>query len=190
LSTALGGIKLGVTFLTPENINAPWILYEAGSLAKTIDDSTRLCTYLLGGLTHEQVKLPLGQFQHTLPEKDDTRHLVQTINKAVGEDDPLPEKTLNEIFDRFWPVLEEKIKLVPKAPAGLAPKRSVEDMLAEVLDFTRSEINRRQLPNNVYGGVVGLKGSIKASLPSYADRFLIGAENPPGSPDLDAKKRK
>jgi hypothetical protein len=118
MAKALDGIRVGISCLTPENLSAPWILYEAGSLAKTVDDKTRLCTYLLGGLKNEDVEPPLGQFQHTSPNKEDTRSLIRTINKAVGEDDPVPEKTLDTIFDRFWPVLEEKLQSVPSA----APK--------------------------------------------------------------------
>jgi hypothetical protein len=142
MAKALDGIKVGISCLTPENLTAPWILFEAGSLAKTIDDSTRLCTYLLGGLTNENIEPPLGQFQHTSPNKEDTRSLVRTINKAVGEDDPLPEKTLDAIFDRCWPVLEEKLQSFPQTQNAVT-KRPVEDMLAEILEFTRAETNRR-----------------------------------------------
>jgi hypothetical protein len=145
MAKALEGIRVGITFLTPENLDAPWILYEAGSLAKTIDDSTRLCTYLLGGLKHQDIKLPLGQFQHTGPEKEDTRRLIHTINKAVGEGNPLPDKTLDAAFDGMWPVLDEKLKSFPPAPLTHAPKRKMEDMLAEILEFTRSETNRREV---------------------------------------------
>jgi hypothetical protein len=63
MAKALDGIKVGITCLTPENLDAPWILYEAGSLAKTVDDSTRLCTYLLGDLKNADIEPPLGQFQ-------------------------------------------------------------------------------------------------------------------------------
>src|SRR5437879_13172271 len=51
---ALEGMKIGIICLTPENLNARWILYEAGALSKTVDAKTRLCTYLLPGLTHEK----------------------------------------------------------------------------------------------------------------------------------------
>jgi hypothetical protein len=50
VSSKLVGMKVGIVCLTPENLNEPWILYEAGALSKAIDDKTRLCTYLLGGL--------------------------------------------------------------------------------------------------------------------------------------------
>src|SRR5712692_8677692 len=69
IAQALDGIRVGVTFLTPENLNEPWILYEAGCLTKTVDNKTHLCTYLLGGLEPKDIEPPLSQFQHTRPEK-------------------------------------------------------------------------------------------------------------------------
>jgi hypothetical protein len=145
IAKALDGIRVGVTFLTPENLKEPWILYEAGCLTKTVDQKTHLCTFLLGGLQNKDVEPPLGQFQHTQPEKEDTLHLVRTINRAVSDDEVIPEKTLEAIFERLWPDLEAKLKAFPSAPKGGAPRRSLEDMVAEILEFTRAETNRRTL---------------------------------------------
>jgi hypothetical protein len=144
---ALDGMTVGITCLTPENLAEPWILYEAGCLSKTVDvnDSTRLCTYLLGGLKNQDIQPPLSQFQHTSPDKSDTRRLVHTINKAVGGEEPLSEKTLDAIFDQFWPRLEPTLNAFPSAPKPVA-KRPIEDMIAEILEFTRSETNRRLGP--------------------------------------------
>jgi TIR domain len=142
MAKALDGTKVGITCLTPENLAAPWILYEAGCLSKTIDDQTRLCTYLLGGLQNRDIEPPLAQFQHTSPTETDTRVLVHTINKAVGGDDPVPDKTLDAVFTRSWPMLQEYLDAFPSAPQPVT-KRSVEDMLSEILEFTRSETNRR-----------------------------------------------
>jgi hypothetical protein len=142
MAKALDGTRVGITCLTPENLAEPWILYEAGCLSKTIDDSTRLCTYLLGGLKNRDIEQPLAQFQHTSPTETDTRFLVQTINKAVGGDEPLTEKTLDAVFKQFWPILKNHLDAFPSAPQPLT-KRSTDDMIAEILEFTRSETNRR-----------------------------------------------
>jgi hypothetical protein len=138
---ALDGITVGISCLTPENLAKPWILYEAGCLSKTISDSTRLCTYLLGGLKNEDIEPPLGQFQHTSPNEAETRALVRTINKAVGEDNPLSDEALKAIFDQWWPRLYHKLQAFPEALQPVI-KRSTEDMLAEILEFTRSGANR------------------------------------------------
>ena len=72
---ALEGMKIGIICLTPENLTAEWILYEAGALSKTLDTKTRVCTYLLAGLQPQNVKAPIGMFQSTRADKNDTRKL-------------------------------------------------------------------------------------------------------------------
>jgi|ERR1700733_50536 len=138
VSGRLQGMKVGISCLTPENQNAPWILYEAGALSKTIDDKTRLCTYLLGGLQFQDVKPPLGMFQATNSDKQDTHALLRTINRAVSEN-PVPLDHLDHLFDRMWPELEEKLSNMPKSGEAAQSKRSTEDMMAELLSIARAE---------------------------------------------------
>src|ERR1700693_4685559 len=63
IAQALVAAKAGIICLTPNNLNAPWILFEAGGIAKTVD-KTLACT-LLVGLEPSDVSKPLGEFQHT-----------------------------------------------------------------------------------------------------------------------------
>ena len=66
IASALNGVSLGITCLTPENLSAIWLFYEAGAISKAVDGTkTKLCTLLLGGLRPEDVKGPLGMFQAT-----------------------------------------------------------------------------------------------------------------------------
>jgi hypothetical protein len=139
----LQGMKVGITCLTRENLDAPWILYEAGALSKTIDERTRLCTLLLGGLTFTDVPPPLGMFQATKPEKTDIQKLLNTINHAVGED-IVPEANLNRLFERFWPDLDEKLRTMPESDAAASPPRSTGELLAELLELARADANRRK----------------------------------------------
>ncbi len=140
---ALEGMKIGIICLTPENLDARWILYEAGALSKTLDAKTRLCTFLLAGLQSQNVQAPLGMFQATKAEKEDTRKLVQTINKAL-DGEPVPESNLNAVFDGMWPVLDKKLAAMPKAENVVEARRSPEEMLAEILEISRAEANRRR----------------------------------------------
>ena len=172
IAKALDGIKLGITFLTPENLEEPWILYEAGCLTKTVDEKTYLCTYLLDGLQNEDVKQPLGQFQHTQPKKDDTRRLVRTINKAISEDEPIPEKTLDAVFERLWPDLESKINALPAASKAVA-KRPLEDMVAEILEFTRTETNSRSRSITFTSGGVPVLGNTSGGVQIYGSSNLL-----------------
>jgi hypothetical protein len=143
ISHALGASKIGIVCLTPENQDAPWLNYEAGALSKTIDEKTRLCTYLLAGLAPEQVLQPLGMFQHTRADKEDTRKLVHSINTAVSEA-PIPEARLDSIFEKLWPSLETELSSIPSAVGKAAKKRPTDEMVAELLDLVRNEVFQRR----------------------------------------------
>jgi hypothetical protein len=135
LATALEQTKVGVVCLTPENLSAKWILFESGALSKTLDRGTRLCTFLLGGLRPENVEQPLGEFQATMAEKEEIRKLIQDIGKTL--DSPIVGPTLDGVFEALWPTLEEKLASMPKEQSSTPPKRSLEDMVAEILKLTR-----------------------------------------------------
>jgi hypothetical protein len=143
LVRALEGIKVGIVCLTPENLKEPWILYEAGALSKTIDDRTRLCTYLLGGLRSQNVRQPLGMFQHTEANKDETKKLVRTINVAIS-DEPVSDANLSTIFEKMWPELENSIQNMPTPGQIIEAKRSPDEMLAEILELARATANSRK----------------------------------------------
>jgi hypothetical protein len=141
IAQALEGTKVGIVCLTPENLLAPWVLYESGALTKTVDDDTRLCTYLIGGLKPHEVEQPLGMFQATRAEREETRKLVHAINRAVHEE-PLPEKLINGLFDLAWPQLEARLESLPSPEKVVEPKRAPEEMLAEILDTVRGGRDR------------------------------------------------
>jgi hypothetical protein len=133
-------MKVGIICLTRENLGAEWILFEAGALSKTFDDDrTRVCTYLLGGL-HPQdlpVKHPLGMFQSTRAEREETRKMVHSVNRHLGAD-PVPEASLDRLFDKLWPDLEARLEALPKPPGAPPPSRPLEEMVADVLELVRA----------------------------------------------------
>ena len=140
ITKALAEIKVGITCLTPENLQRPWIFFEAGALSKTIGDRTRLCTYLIGDLAPQDVLPPLGMFQATRAVCDDTLKLIRTINVAVSSD-PVSDSNLEEIFSAMWPKLEKRLSTLPHPEEIAPPKRSTDDMVAEILQIVRAEAN-------------------------------------------------
>jgi len=130
--------NFSIICLTPENLNAPWVLFEAGALSK--HDQSRVCTYLFS-LEYQDVKPPLSQFQHSRANKDDTRKLVADINKHLG-DAALPADRLTVAFDKWWPDLDAKLASVP-APKVKPPMQSGPDrlagMVAEILNTVREQ---------------------------------------------------
>jgi hypothetical protein len=143
ITERLAGTKVAISCLTPENLDSAWILFEAGALSKTLDDKTRLCTYLLGGLQPEDIKPPLGMFQATRAEKEPTRKLVHTINRALNTI-PIEESVLNEIFDAMWPKFQERLTEIPAPEVNVPAKRPSEEMIAEILEISRAEANKRR----------------------------------------------
>jgi hypothetical protein len=75
-AAALDTMKAGIICLTPENLTAEWLLFEAGALSKIRDPQTRVWTYLLADLKTQHLKDPLAMFQATTAEKEDTRKLI------------------------------------------------------------------------------------------------------------------
>jgi hypothetical protein len=76
IAQALDSMSVGIIRLTPENLEATWILFEAGALSKTKDAESRVCTYLLCGLKREHIGAPLSIFQGTTADENDIRKLV------------------------------------------------------------------------------------------------------------------
>lgn len=59
----------GIICVTPENVDAPWINFEAGALSKTLDRAR--VSPLLFGLKPSDIKGPLLQSQGTVADKND-----------------------------------------------------------------------------------------------------------------------
>jgi hypothetical protein len=122
VSGGLAASDYSIICLTPENLRAPWLLFEAGALSKHA--SSRVCTYLFA-LTYADVKDPLSQFQHSLADRNDTRKLIDSINKGFGED-RLDEARLQRVFDMGWLMLEKQLASIsPLAAAREASDKSV-----------------------------------------------------------------
>jgi hypothetical protein len=133
LGEQLEDLKTGVLCLTPDNLGAPWVLFEAGALSKALDDS-RVCPYLFR-LEPTAVEWPLAQFQLERANKEGTKNFITTINDTAGEA-KLSAGLLEESFEMWWPTLEKKLLSIEPEKAT-APKRSDRAILEEILDEVR-----------------------------------------------------
>jgi hypothetical protein len=138
ITSGLEESRVGIICLTPDNLNAPWILFEAGALSKT--KGAHVCTLLMG-ISPGDVDQPLGQFQHTSAEdKDDVLQLIRTINRQANEqgERALAEVVLEEVFEANWPRLSVDLKAAATARPSPRRKRSDRDVLEEILQTVRS----------------------------------------------------
>jgi hypothetical protein len=120
LAKKLQKVNFGIVCLTPETVNTPWILFEAGALAKALDNSFVL-PYLIDIDAAGLVGSPLSQFNAASADKVGTWKLISSINKAVPADQILGEKVLNRIFEKWWPDLDRTFKDLPAAASSPVP---------------------------------------------------------------------
>lgn len=141
ITNQLANTHNGILCLTKSNLNKPWILFEAGALAKGLN-SSRVFTLLID-LRPSDVKDPLGQFNHTLPNKESLFMLVRSINNGLKENS-LKETILSSVFDTYWPQFEEEFKrIIDETPKEEIKVETTEnEILSEVLSSVRN-IDRR-----------------------------------------------
>lgn len=82
---------------------------------------------------------PLSQFQSVALDKEGIHKLIiMDINKAM--DDSVAEPALQRTFNGLWPEIENELKVA--STQSFTPEvkpRSIEDMLAELLDLSRRQ---------------------------------------------------
>ena len=97
---------VGILCVTRENLEAPWLLFEAGALGKNLGKS-RVCPLLLG-VEPTDLTGPLSQFQGARFNKKEFKAVVDTINKQlVGA--KLETTVLTDVFEKWWPDLETAV---------------------------------------------------------------------------------
>ena len=138
LNQKLETCNFGVLCLTPENLNAPWLLFEAGSLAKSVSGSKVVPYYL--GLKPADIPFPLAQFQCAGAEENGTRRLVHSLNLAL--ESPIDETRLRRGFEGWWPSLKSRIEVILASAIPNDPAPAVREI---ELERQRHEINATKI---------------------------------------------
>jgi RNA polymerase sigma factor (sigma-70 family) len=137
IAQELSETRFGIICLTAENQTAPWILFEAGALAKTIEELTHVVPYLIGLAPSDIEKgSPLTEFQAKRANEQGTREIVGTINRALGEN-KLPDLQVEKTFEKWWPDLENELNQLPEPNRHQPPKRPTSDIVEEILELVR-----------------------------------------------------
>jgi hypothetical protein len=112
-------------------------MFEAGALSKALQ-TTYVCPFLFG-VEPADIKGPLGQFQATKAEREDTWKLIHTINRALG-DGARPDRKVDETFEVWWPKLEEQLGKLRKPKDSQKPERRKSDVaIEEILGLLREQ---------------------------------------------------
>ena len=133
IAKELSDSKFGILCVTRENIDAPWLTFEAGALSRTIDKA--FVSPFLFDIRRSEVDGPILQFQSTVFEREDLRKLVTTLNKAC-DNDGLSADRLNKAFEVWYPTLEEELARFRDSDS----KEQEADSTAELQVFRTQEI--------------------------------------------------
>jgi len=158
LHRQLESSTFGILCLTPENIGAPWLLFEAGSLAKSLSDP-RVVPYRLN-LAATDVPFPLAQFQGVDADEPGTKKLIESLN--VGLNQPMDAGRLDRVFQRWWPDLSARIAAIPESLDGQPPHRTDRELLEELLKLVR---------DNARSHIFSLPASSVDPQPARRDRY-------------------
>lgn len=157
---------VGIIVLTPESLESKYLHYEAGAIANV--KGAKACTLLIG-LKPSDVKQPLGRFQHTKAEPNEVLDLLRTINEKVREagEKALSDENLTKAFNLNWPELMAAINK-DHSKENISKKRSVEDVMEEVLSLVRTGFG--DLQNSILNPQFSNQFSIYRSNDLLADR--------------------
>lgn len=109
LSHELESTNACILCLTPDNMNSTWLHFEAGEVAKVVQDSL-VCPFLFG-VTKAELIGPLAQFQSAEANRADTLRLVRGLNESPGG--PAIERDrLDKMFEVWWPCLDNELRSI------------------------------------------------------------------------------
>lgn len=133
LAAQLDQSNFGIISVTQDNLGEPWILFEAGSLAKSLEDG-RVTPFLLD-LDISDVSGPLAQFQSKKAAQDGAWDIICGINKCPTT--PVDESRAKQLFDLSWPNLEKKLSEIPVS-SSTKPRRQQHEVLEDLVTSVRS----------------------------------------------------
>jgi len=153
IRTALNDSNFGIVFVTRDNRESVWLMFEAGALAKHVDEARVVPLIVDDELTPAMLNDPLGQLQDR-EATEKIRRLVRDIN--FNSEVLLTQDRVDRCFDANWNRLKQLLDELP-APNGEKPVVDQNKMLEQILTLVRSE---SRVPHTV-GKTVAPSSSIE-----------------------------
>lgn len=141
--------NFGLVFVSKENQNKPWLLFESGALSKGLTES-RVCTVLTDLKVRDiDSSSPIKHLNHTTLEKSDVLKLLKTINKHL-DSGKVQDSRLETSFEALWPILENKIAdALASTPVSDEPERKDDDVLNDILENVLSINKKLSRPGHI-----------------------------------------
>ncbi len=127
----------GIICVTQENMQAPWLLFEAGAISKTLSGS--FVAPLLINVSKDKLSgSPLSQFQMSDLVHSEILSLLKSVNSS-DQDTQLDTRRLEVAFEAFWPKLEEQVKDLIRDHPAVAAETSTNAVSSPANDCTQAE---------------------------------------------------
>ena len=108
LRDAIDESHCGIICITKENVNAPWILFEAGALSHSCKEGGGVIPILID-LEVSDLNAPLRQFQGVAKcDKDSMLEILTQMNTLSPY--PVKPATFADRFHERWPRMEDVIE--------------------------------------------------------------------------------
>jgi len=125
---------IGILVVTADNIDSPWMQFEAGALCKNFDQS-RVFPFLVG-LEPTNLRGPFAQIQAIPADKPGTLKLVESIRATCVPDEPI--ETTRERFTAFWPRIAKQLNGASQskrsAKEGISPSPTEYQLKVDLLE--------------------------------------------------------
>ncbi len=143
ISRQLRDSRFAIICVTPENLDRPWLHFEAGAIGMSHVGPDGLTppsvVPLLLGLTTSELDPPLSLYQAVTADKGGIQRLMLSLNELAPVTLSGPE--LRAAVDRWWPDLESELtRIRTQIENGPAPRvqRDDRELLEEILALVRS----------------------------------------------------
>jgi TIR domain-containing protein len=178
IAAHLEACDFGILCVTTENQDSPWLMFEAGALAKKVGEA-RVCPFLLD-MKPPDLKQPLAAFQALETSLDGTKRLVNTISKSVAGGSRV---NLDKLVDRLWDDLDDELNRVRIEPMPRS-ERSLHDKLDDLVGVVR-ELSNLIRTSPIVQSHVGRSGTTEMSVEIDVDAH---PSNEQGTSDHSASR--
>ena len=121
---ALDSSNFGILLITQDNLVEPWLLFEAGALAKHFEFCRVVPLIIDPQISAADLAGPLGQLQAIDFSRENVFRLLQDINELASQ--PIENARLVRSFDAHWDRLAKQMESV-LAPVQDKPESEAQD---------------------------------------------------------------
>ena len=169
LSNELSATNFGIICLTEDNLEAPWVQFEAGALSK-LSTKANVATLLFDVNPSDLTKNPLNQFQGDPPTKEGIYKLLESINCKL--EIPLSPQVLSISFERNWHELEKSFNEIHKKTNTKA--KNSEPTQKELMNYL---LDKQEMMHDDIRSLLGTPRSHGNAYSKTEKRLLQAIEN-------------